>query len=174
MLPTTFTWTAFEEALGAALAAYLPAGVVVQWAEQDVPVRTLPRAELQWVSLPRIGLPEVRHPQGGADGEYLALEQIQASLQVDVFAESSRGSAGAMGLADEFAANLVLEAATDALAALGVAVIDISAPRNVGALVGAKIEGRAVVELQLGLAKGQSQQLSWVNSAETTGTYSGG
>ncbi len=173
MAPTAFSMTAFEESLGAAIAA-MASGINVQWAEQDEALRPLPRAELGWLSWPRTGLPEVRPLDGGADGEYIALEQIVATLQIDIFAAKNRGSDGAMGLADDLSATLTTEAAQDALAALGLAVVDISPARNVAELIGARFEGRAVIELQLGLAKGQTQQLSWVESAETIGTYSGG
>lgn len=174
MSATTFSWSTLEEGLGAALAALLPAGAVIQWAEQDVPVRQLPRVELGWVSRAGAGQVETRLQPGGVDGQYLALERLQPVLQVDAYAASTRGAAGAMALADELHSAIPTQAAIDALAALGLAVIDRTPVRNVAALVDTKFEGRAQFELQLGLAKGQQQNLSWIESAETSGTYSGG
>lgn len=158
-----------EEALGAFLVGLAPDGTQVYWANQDDPMPDPPVVVLQW--LPDLVMsPMAERRKGHDDGEWVDVDQHQAVLQVDVYA-GTRGKANARAIARQIRSRLALEDSIVALAAIGFAVIDRRATRETSAIVEVASEGRATLELKLGYALAESQNLSWIDTIEPTGTY---
>ena len=157
--------SAIQEAIGAALHSLCELQVV--WGEQALTMQR-PRLVLSWVSeTPENTVAELRPSDDGTDGDWDAVDQVRAPLQLSVYTDATQGSTGAVGLARKLRSRLGTPSGRAAIAASGFVVVDRSGVRNAAALVDPRIEGRAIFEITLAYAVATTENLSWVDEVET-------
>lgn len=157
--------SAIQEAIGAALHTLI--GVQVVWGEQ-VLTMARPRLVLSWVSeTPDSPMAELRPSDDGTDGDWDAVDQMRAPLQLSFYTDATQGSNGAVALGRHLRSRLGTPSGRAAIAASGFVVVDRAGVRNAAALVDPRIEGRAIFEITLAYAVATTENLSWVDDVET-------
>jgi hypothetical protein len=164
-----WNFSTMQEALGAALGT-LAGSIDVVWGEQAI-CMVKPRLVLDWVSeTPVSPMSEDRPSNNGTDGDHDTIDQITAVLQLGIYTDATQGTGAAYDCCIQLRSALGRASGRAAIAASGFVVVDRAGVRNASALVDPRIEGRAIFEITLAYAIASTENLSWVDTVETTAT----
>jgi hypothetical protein len=140
----------------------------VIWARQNAPRPKPPYVLLNdRVALARVGLGDEERLTN-TPGEILHVGQRRMTLSVNVY------GLDAHSLAEQIQEGLELYSVRELLTDAGLAVIDRGQVLDLSGLLEANFEERSQLDVIFGLTSTQSENVGWIESVETTGTYNAG